>query len=148
MGRRWLLTKLDKETGGVNVLAEFVNFEFKCVSVCVRQWTACVCWWCVYLWSTTYHCLIMEECQGSFITEPGCLWDFGARGPAQSAPMIVKRWLNWKEGREILPAFIWMYERDKGGDVCVCKSQEGRTRESVREKSSSQHASGLLVVPL
>lgn len=40
---------------------------------------------------TSYHCYIMEECLGSFITEPGCSGDLGAGGPAQRAPLMLKR---------------------------------------------------------
>ena len=100
-----LLRKLDKETEEcvcvcvcefLYALAAFVYFLFRSVCVCV----------CVTPGSTSYHGLIMEERLGSFITEPGCSGASGAGGRAQRAPATLKRWLNWKEGREILLVFM------------------------------------------
>ena len=57
------------------------------VPACARRWGEYFC----ALLPAAYHRFIMEECLGSFITEAGCLGDLGAGGPAQRAPMMLKR---------------------------------------------------------
>lgn len=127
---QWLLKKVDKEAGCVCVNS-FMCSQHLCMSfLCLHVWGR---WACVFLCitpgSTSYHCFIMEECLGSFITEPGCSGDLGAGGPAQRAPMMLKRWQNWKESRDILLVFVCVCMGEREG-LCVCKSQEGRTQES------------------
>lgn len=103
----WLLKKLDKDAGEelVYVLAEFVYFDYECVSICVPRWLhvyagdECVCvFLCITPGSTSYHCFIMEECQGSFITEPGCFGDLGAMGPCSKGPHDGKKLTELKRG--------------------------------------------------
>lgn len=133
------------------VLSVFVCFFYECVFV--YAWWRCVCV-CFFVHYSRQHLLSMLHnggASGEFYHQAWLFWG-GTQGPgglAQRAPMMLKRWLNWKEGWEILLVFIMcVYGRDETGGVCVCvcKSQEGRTQES-KKKSPSQHATGLPLVP-
>lgn len=70
-----------------------ILFECACPDPCMCMTMAVSV--CVYVFVTpsitSYHCSIMEKCLGNFIIEPGCSGDLEAGGPAQRAPVMLKR---------------------------------------------------------